>query len=64
MTSTSEAYLDIGGDPGRRWPVSYNECIMRDCPNCGVTKMNLCINPATRRSRKAPCILRMTQGWG
>lgn len=64
MSTTSEAYLDLGGTPERRWPASYNECIMRGCPNCGAVKMDLCINPTTHRARKAPCVLRMTQGWG
>ena len=64
MSTTSEAYLDIVTGVERRWPPAYDECIMRDCPDCGVVKMELCINPIFRRPRKIPCVRRLTQGWG
>jgi len=64
MSTTSEAYLDIVTGVERAWPPAYDDCIMRDCPNCGAEKMTLCINPIHNRTRKTPCVLRINQGWG
>lgn len=61
MSTTSEAYLDIITGVERAWPVSYDACIMRDCPNCGVAAMESCNNPITGRVRKAPCFQRMAR---
>ena len=59
MTTTSEAYLDIVTGVERAWPPSYDGAIMRDCEDCGVSKLEMCINPITRRRRKSPCVRRM-----
>lgn len=61
MSITSEAYLDIVTGVERTWPPVYDSVIMRDCDGCGASKMELCINPITRRERKSPCVVRMAR---
>jgi hypothetical protein len=61
MSTTSEAYLDIVTGVERAWPPAYDGAIMRDCPECHASKMELCINPIRGRFRKAPCLARMAK---
>lgn len=60
MTTTSEAYLDIGGVE-RTWPRSYDGCIKLECDNCHAPILELCINPITGRPRKTPCVARLAR---
>jgi hypothetical protein len=58
MSTASQSYLDLG-EAERAWPPAYNEVITRECPECGATSMELCVNPSTKKARKAPCIRRL-----
>jgi hypothetical protein len=58
--STSEAYLDYAGSVTRRWPASYNEVIMKDCPRCGAGSGELCTTATGRTGQaKMPCLARL-----
>lgn len=55
----SEVYLDTVGAVDRvLWPPSYNGVIDRRCTRCHAEPYELCINPATGRGAKAPCLVR------
>jgi hypothetical protein len=60
----SQAYLDLGGVPDREWPSSYaTEVIAQSCPRCAAEPYLVCVNPATGRDARLPCIARVSAAY-
>jgi len=57
----SPAYLDLGGLVDRpRWPSTYSvDVIQRPCLRCSAAPFHVCLNPATGRPAKLPCLARI-----